>query len=220
MWNQKFSQSVYEKDPYGRFSFGYPPESSADWGWIEHMYASLKDKGRMAVVIDTGAVSRGSGTSGRNRERDIRKVFVDNDLIEAVILLPENLFYNTTAPGVIIVINKNKISDRKSQILLINISDLYEKGRPKNYLPQSTIQKVYEIYSDWKEEEGISKIISIEEAIRNDYNLSPSRYVAKNNQEEVLPLQEAIVELEEAEEERREADKRLWEILESLRLAI
>ncbi len=193
MWNQKFKQSTYENDLYNRFIFGYPPESSADWGWIQHMYVSLKDNGRMAVVIDTGAVSRGGGTSGKNRERDIRKAFVDSDLIEAVMLLPENLFYNTTAPGVIIVINKNKpqIENRKSQILLINISDLYEKGRPKNYLPDSTIQKVYEIYKDWKEEEGISRIITTDEAIGNDYNLSPSRYVSKNNQDEVLPLDEA-----------------------------
>ncbi|MEM3112622.1 MAG: N-6 DNA methylase [Candidatus Anstonellales archaeon] len=160
MWNQKFSEEVYDRDVYRRFLFGYPPESSADWGWIQHMYASLKENGRMAVVIDTGAVSRGSGTTGRNRERDIRKIFVDNDLIEAVILLPENLFYNTTAPGVIIVVNKNKsqIEGRKSKILLINISDLYEKGRPKNYLPHSTIQKVYEIYTNWKEEEGKARL--------------------------------------------------------------
>lgn len=219
MWNQEFPEEVYDRDVYRRFLFGYPPESSADWGWIQHMYASLKENGRMAVVIDTGAVSRGSGGAGRNRERDIRKIFVDNDLIEAVILLPENLFYNTPAPGVIIVINKNKsqMEGRKSKILLINISDLYEKGRPKNYLPDSTIQKVYEIYTNWKEEEGISKIITVEEAIRNDYNLSPSRYVAKNNQEAVLPLEEAIVELEEAEEERRQADKKLWEIIKSFR---
>lgn len=220
MWNQKFSEEIYETDQFGRFTFGYPPESSADWGWIQHMYASLNEKGRIAVVIDTGAVSRGSGTTGKNRERDIRKAFVENDLIEAVILLPENLFYNTTAPGVIIIINKNKsqLENRKSKILLINISNLYEKGRPKNYLPENTIQKAYEIYSEWKEEEGISKIISIEEAARNDYNLSPSRYVSQNNNEEVLPLDEAIVELEEAEEERRKADEKLWEILRSLRI--
>ncbi|WP_340695724.1 N-6 DNA methylase [Hydrogenobacter thermophilus] len=217
MWNQKFPESVYEKDPFNRFEFGYPPESSADWGWVQHMYKSLKDRGRMAVVIDTGAVSRGSGTQGKNRERDIRKAFVERDLIEAVILLPENLFYNTTAPGVIIVINKNKPENRKSKIFLINISELYEKGRPKNYLPESTIQKVYEIYREWKEEEGISKIITIDEARINDYSLSPSRYISINNKEEVLPLDEAIVELEEAEEEGREADRRLWEILESLR---
>lgn len=66
MWNQDFTQSTYEHDTYGRFIYGYPPSSSADWGWIQHMFTSLKDNGRMAVVLDTGAVSRGSGNTGRN----------------------------------------------------------------------------------------------------------------------------------------------------------
>ncbi len=65
MWNQTFSQSVYENDPYNRFVFGYPPSNSADWGWIQHMFASLKNDGKMALVIDTGAVSRGSGNVGK-----------------------------------------------------------------------------------------------------------------------------------------------------------
>jgi type I restriction enzyme M protein len=215
MWNQDFPQSTYENDAYNRFSYGYPPSSSADWGWIQHMGASLKDKGKMAVVLDTGAVSRGSGNQGANRERDLRKVFVEKDWIEAVILLPENLFYNTTAPGIILVINKDK--HRKGEILLINASKLFAKGRPKNYLPDESIQKIYEIYSGWKDEEGISKVINNEEAIKNDYNLSPSRYVSQNGGEETLPLEEAVVLLREAEEERLETDKKLNNILESLR---
>ena len=62
----------------------------------------------MAVVLDTGAISRGSGSQSSNRERDIRRLFVDEDVVETVILLPEDLFYNTTAPGIILVINKMK----------------------------------------------------------------------------------------------------------------
>ncbi len=108
MWNQSFPTETYENDPYERFGLGIPPASSADWGWLQHMLASLDDGGRMAVVLDTGAVSRGSGNQGSNRERDIRKAFVERDLIEAVILLPENLFYNTTAPGVILVIRRRR----------------------------------------------------------------------------------------------------------------
>ncbi len=73
MWNQNFPTSTYEHDLYARFRFGYPPASSADWGWIQHMSASLKEGGRMAVVLDTGSVSRGSGNQGSNRERDIRQ---------------------------------------------------------------------------------------------------------------------------------------------------
>jgi len=216
MWNQKFEQRVYENDPYNRFIFGYPPSSSADWGWIQHMFASLKDNGRMAVVLDTGAVSRGSGNQGSNRERDIRKQFVENDLIEAVILLPENLFYNTSAPGIIMVINKNKKA--KEKILLINASEMYEKGRPKNYIPEKAVDEIAGIYREFKEVEGISKVITKDEARKNDYNLSPSRYVVKNGEDDTLPIEEAIVLLQEAEEERKEVDEKLNTILKQMGL--
>jgi type I restriction enzyme M protein len=218
MWNQDFQQSVYENDPYGRFGFGNPPSNSADWGWIQHMFASLNDKGKMAVVLDTGAVSRGSGNAGSNRERDIRKQFIENDLVEAVLLLPENLFYNTTAPGIIIVINKAKPAKRKNRILLINASKLFKKGRPKNYVPDESIDLIADICLNWKEEEGISKIIAREEAARNDYNISPSRYVSQNGEDDTLDLQDAIVQLKEAEEERKEADEKLQSILKEMGL--
>jgi len=219
MWNQNtFTQETYENDPYGRFIYGYPPNSSADWGWVQHMFKSLKDKGRMAVILDTGAVSRGSGNEGSNREKDIRKAFVENDFIEAVLLLPENLFYNTTAPGVILIINKDK--KNKGKILLINASKLFEKGRPKNFLPESAINKIAEIYQNFKEEEGLSKIITKEEAAKNDYNLSPSRYVSVNGNDTTLPLDEALVLVKEAEEERKIADEKLKQILEEIGLEI
>ncbi len=216
MWNQDFDQKVYEKDTYNRFLYGFPPSSSADWGWIQHMFASLNDTGRMAVVLDTGAVSRGSGNTGRNRERDIRKYFTEHDLIEAVILLPENLFYNTTAPGIIQVINRNKKHKRK--ILLVNASKLFQKGRPKNYLPYETIAQVAGIYHDWKAVDGISAVISTTDAAKNDFNLSPSRYVAQNGKDETLPLEDAVVLLREAEEERRDADDKLKKVLAGLGL--
>jgi len=216
MWNQDFPQSTYENDPYTRFSFGYPPSSSADWGWVQHMFASLNDKGRIAVVLDTGAVSRGSGNTGANRERDIRKQFVEKDFVEAVILLPENLFYNTTAPGIILVINKQK--KHKEKILLINASKLFEKGRPKNFLPDKSIKQMADIYHKWKEKEGISKSIKKEEIVKNDYNLSPSRYVSQNGEDNTLPLEDALVQLQEAEEERKKADEKLKGLLGQLGL--
>ncbi|MCR4439470.1 MAG: class I SAM-dependent DNA methyltransferase [bacterium] len=214
MWNQDFSAEIYENDLYERFRFGVPPSSSADWGWLQHMLASLNARGRMAVVLDTGAVSRGSGNQGSNRERDIRKAFVEADLIEAVLLLPENLFYNTTAPGVIIVINRRK--RQAGEILLINAGKLFAKGRPKNYLAEEHIETIARLYHDWRAETGLSAVISREEAARNDYNLSPSRYVSTDGGEEVLPLEEALVRLEEAEEERTEAVRALREVLAGL----
>ena len=215
MWNQDiFTQATYETDTFGRFICGFPPNSSADWGWVQHMFASLNANGRMAVVLDTGAVSRGSGNEGSNRERDIRKVFVDNDFIEAVILLPENLFYNTTSAGIILVINKKK--KQKNKVLLINASKMFEKGRPKNFLPDNVIDEISGIYLDFKEKNGIGKIVTKEEIEKNDYNLSPSRYVSSNGEDTTLSLDEAIVLLKEAKEEQEKAEEKLNTVLKKM----
>lgn len=223
MWNQKFPESLYQNDPYDRFRFGAPPSSSADWGWLQHMLASLKPDGRMAVVLDTGAVSRGSGATGSNRERDLRKKFVENDLIEAVILLPENLFYNTTAPGVIIVVNRAK--RHKGEILLINASRAFEKGRPKNFLTEAHIEAIVCLYREWRAapadgDAPASALITLADAARNDYNLSPSRYAPLNGDDEILPLEEALVRLQGAEEERARADQRLHNALQTLGITL
>lgn len=214
MWNQDGYREVMENDSYGRFAYGVPPNSTADWGWIQHMFASLKEGGKMATVIDTGAVSRGSGIQGRNRERDIRKAFVDAGLVECVVQLPDNLFYNTAAPGIILTINRAK--GPKSEILLINASKQFSKGRPKSYLTEENIARIYETYRGWKEVEGLSKVITYEEAVRNDYNLSPSRHVASDEREQYLSLEDAIVQLAKAEEERREIDRELGTMLKML----
>jgi len=214
MWNQKFDARTYENDSYERFKRGTPPTSSADWGWVQHMYASLKDRGRMALVLDTGAVSRGSGNQGSNKERDIRKQFVEYDCVEAVLLLPENLFYNTTAPGIVMVLNRKKRTP--GEILLINAPKLFSKGRPKNYLEEEHIERIADVYHQWKAEEGLSAVITKDEAVKNDYSLSPSRYVSTGAEAEVLPLDEAVVLLAEAEEERAEADRELDKVLAKL----
>jgi len=222
MWNQDFPTSLYEHDPYDRFRFGIPPASTADWGWLQHMLSSLKEGGRMAVVLDTGAVSRGSGNTGSNRERDIRRAFIEGnlfsrgDLIEAVILLPENLFYNTTAPGIILIVNLAK--RHPCEILLINASKMFAKGRPKNHLIDDNIQQIASIYHDWRAEEGVSAIVATAETAKNDYNLSPSRYVSAGEQDDVLPLEEAVVLLAEAEEARSDSDHMLDEVLSALGL--
>lgn len=214
MWNQKFQASVYENDPYDRFNRGVPPTVSADWGWIQHMYASLSGGGKMAVVLDTGAVARGSGNQGSNKERDIRKKFVEKDLIEAVFLMPENMFYNTTAPGIILVINRNK--PHKGEILLVNASKQFTKGRPKNFLDSPHIEAIADAYLKWKPLDQLVAIIKTDEAAKNDYNLSPNRYVLVGVEEEVLPLDEAVVLFAEAEEERRAADSEIERVLKRL----
>lgn len=216
MWNQKgYDDNFYNSDQFGRFIYGYPPKSSADWGWIQHMFASLKPNGRMAVILDTGSISRGSGEK-KDREKAIRQKFVDNDFIEAVLLLPENLFYNTGAPGLIIFIRKQKPEDRKGKILLINASREFEKGKPKNYLSDENIKKIKEVYHQFKEVENFSKIITLEEAKEADYNLSPSRFISIIDEEEFRPIEEIKKDLDKLEEERKKVEERIKEILGKL----
>lgn len=222
MWNQdNIAIETYETDKYARFNYGLPPQSSADWGWIQHMYASLLDGGRMAVVLDTGAASRGSGNKGKNRERDIRKQFVEIDAVEAVILLPDKLFFNTDAPGIIIVVEKADGQPRShaDEIMLINASKFREKGRPKNYMTDTQVKQVADLLLNWQEVEHVSKVVKRAEVIRNDYNLSPSRYVTSNDVEPPLPLEEAIERLRIAEEARAEADRKLDIVMQALGFA-
>jgi len=213
MWNQKnYDDNFYDSDQFERFSFGYPPRNTADWGWVQHMFASLKDNGRMAVILDTGAVSRGSGEK-KDREKEIRKKFIERDLIDVVLLLPKNLFYNTDAPGVILFLRKQKPEERKGKILLINASREFQKGKPKNYLGEENITKIVDVYKNFKEVEGLSKIITLEEAKETDYNISPSRFVSIIEEENYRSISEIKAELEKAEEKRRKVEEKLIKIL-------
>ncbi len=217
MWNQDgYDTEFYEADAFNRFESGYPPASSADWGWVQHMVASLNDNGKAAIVLDTGSVTRGSGNQGSNREKEIRQKFVDKDLIEAVLLLPENLFYNATGPGIILIINKNKAKERKHKIILINASMEFEKGKPKNFIPDGGIKKIAKAFHDWKSIDKFTKIITNEEAAKNDYNMSPSKYVGNNKEEEYRDVEEILVELAELEEERTKTDKELNSIMKKI----
>jgi len=217
MWNQDgYNSEFYESDTFNRFNNGYPPASSADWGWIQLMFASLNKNGKAAIVLDTGSVARGSGNKGSNREKEIRKAFVDNDWIEAVLLLPENLFYNAAGPGIILILNRNKQKERKNKIMLINASLEFEKGRPKNFIQDDKIKKIARIFHDWKNMDRFTKIITKEEAEKNDYNLIPSRYIGNGKEEEYRDIDEILVELAELEEERETTDKELNEIMKKI----
>ena len=219
MWNQKeYNDAFYESDNWNRFSYGIAPSSSADWGWVQHILASLKDNGRAAIVLDTGAVSRGSGSQNTDRERDIRKKFVEQDLVEGVVLLPENLFYNTTAPGIILLLNRNKPAEHKEQILLINLSQHFEKGKPKNILTDDAIAAATEIYQAWESREKLSDIITLEDAQKTDYNLSPSQFVDVGDKVEHRPVNEILSDLTEARITREKADKALEDVLARLGL--
>lgn len=219
MWNQDtYNDAFYASDPWNRFPYGTPPASSADWGWLQHMLACLDNNGRAAVVLDTSAVSRGSGGKGANRERDIRKQFIEHDLIEAVVLLPDNLFYNTPSPGIIVLLNRNKAHDRRGQVLLINASNYTVKEKPKNTLTDAGIAAVAEVYRDWKVQEKLSRIVTIDEIRAADYNLSPSQFVEINDGVTNRTLAEILSDLAIARSDREQEDASLERALKKLTL--
>ena len=202
MWNQDaFTLKDYENDEYDRFKAGYPNPSSADWAWAQHMLASLRDDGKAAIVLDTGAASRGSGNAGNNKEKEIRKWFIEKDLIEGVLYLPENLFYNTTAPAIVLFLDKNKPRSRQGKMLLVNASLAFEKGAPKNFIPEEYQKKIVETFLKWREVEKFSKVVAAKEIIHDDYNISPSRFIHTANAEEHRPLNEIIEELRELDKQ-------------------
>lgn len=183
MWNQPFAADLFANDPFDRFrTAGGITSGKGDWAWLQHTLACLDTNGRAAVVLDTGAVSRGSGSKNEDKERNIRKWFVDNDYIDGVILLPENLFYNTNAAGIVIVLNKRKPASRKGKITLLNASKHSKKGRPKNYLPEEDIRSLATTYLKGEAVDGKLAVITTREVEDADYNLSPSRWVVNTTE--------------------------------------
>ena len=217
MWNQDINPDIYANDPFDRFrTTGGVTTGKADWAWLQHTLACLNERGRAAVVLDTGAVTRGSGAKHEDRERNIRKWFVDRDLIDGVILLPDNLFYNTSAAGVIVVLSKRKPEVRKDRIVLLNASRRVRKGRPKNFIPEEDIPVIAEAFAEGEPVEGEVAVITREQAAGADYNLSPSRWVRQTEAVTQRPITEIIAEMRRLDEEAREVDAHLTDMLARL----
>ncbi|WP_246892513.1 N-6 DNA methylase [Achromobacter xylosoxidans] len=189
MWNQPFAPDLFKNDPFERFqTAGGITSGKGDWAWLQHTLSAMDDDGRACVVLDTGAVTRGSGSKNEDKERNIRKWFVDHDLVDGVILLPENLFYNTTAAGVIVVLSKRKPVARKGRIHLLNASQHFRKGKPKNYLPEEDIRPIAAMYLKGEPVQGELEVITTQQVQEADYNLSPSRWVLNGGEDDTKDL--------------------------------
>ena len=217
MWNQPFSPELFLNDPFDRFvTAGGVTSGKGDWAWLQHTLACMKDRGRAAVVLDTGAVTRGSGSRNEDKERNIRKWFVDHDFIDGVILLPENLFYNTTSAGVIVVLSKRKPAARRSKITLVDASRRFKKGRPKNYLPAEEIEHIARLFLAGEPVDGDVAVVSTEQVQAGDYNLSPSRWVAQASDAATADLPTLIGALQKLALEQQASDQRVMRLLGGL----
>jgi type I restriction enzyme M protein len=163
------------------------------------MLASADDKtGRVGVVIDNGCLFRGG------KEKAIRTGVLNADLLETIILLPEKLFYNTGAPGAILILNKNKSEERKGKVFFINASKEYQQHpevRKLNQLGDNHIKKMVEAYKEFKNEDGFSKVVDLQKIKENDYNLNVTLYVFPEEETEEIDVVKEWEELKGIEKE-------------------
>ena len=164
-----------------RFRYGFAPETGkkADLMFVQHMVASLKDDGMMATVMPHGVLFRGGV------EKAIREGIVNDDLIEAIIALPQHLFYGTGIPACIIVINKQKSKETKGKILFINADAEYGEARNQNYLRPEDIEKVDYVFANKLEVPNYSRLVDLSEIQENEYNLNIRRYVDNSPEPEI-----------------------------------
>ena len=219
-WNQDgYDEDVLKRGDFHRerFRFGYTPRQSADWAWIQHMLAMARDDGRVGVVIDNGCLFRGG------KERYIRRRVVEADWVECVILLPEKLFYNTGAPGAIIVFNKAKPAERKNKILFINASGEFvphPSVRRLNSLSRENIERIVDVYRRFVDVAGFSRVVDVKEVAENDYNLNVTLYVMPVEEKEEIDISKEFSELKELEREREEIMKKIEEYVTEITKAM
>lgn len=182
----KWGQDSAANDKFGRFRRGLPPRTKGDYAFILHMIEVMKPAvGRMAVVAPHGVLFRGAA------EGKIRTKLIDENLLDAVIGLPEKLFFGTGIPAAILVFRKRKHDDK---VLFIDASREYADGKNQNYLRPEDIQKIAETFRARQSVEKYAYLASVEEIKANDYNLNIPRYVDTFEEEPEIDMQALLAE--------------------------
>ena len=205
----KWGAENAKDDKYNRFHRGVPPKSKGDYAFLLHMIASLNEHGRMGVVLPHGVLFRGAS------EGKIRKKLIDENLLDAVIGLPANLFFGTSIPACILVFRKQKDS---SDVLFIDASREFDKDKNQNSLNDNHIAKILDTYKNKKEIDKYSHKATLEEIQENDYNLNIPRYVDTFEEEEIVDIEATKKNIANIEQELIEVKAKMKSFLEELGL--
>jgi type I restriction enzyme M protein len=205
-----WGREMAEHDPWGRFRFGIPPKTKGDLAFVQHMIATLNLHGQLGVVMPHGVLFRGAA------EGEIRQGILKEDLVEAVIGLPPNLFYGTGIPAAILVMNRDKKRERKAKVLFIEASREFREGSAQNYLRDEDVKKIVATFHAWKEVPKYARVVDLAEIEKNDFNLNISRYVETAEAAEKVDVAAAIAKLREAEKKRAEAEAKMNGFLKEL----
>ena len=180
---KKWGHEQAEVDRFGRFRRGIPPRTKGDYAFVLHMIETLKPgTGRMGVVVPHGVLFRGAA------EGKIRKQLIDENLLDAVIGLPEKLFYGTGIPAAILIFRKNKPGDSDDSVLFIDASREYKDGKNQNALADEHLAKIVATCQARKDVDKYAHLAGLDEIRENDYNLNIPRYVDTFEEEEEIDL--------------------------------
>ena len=189
----KWGADFAENDPFMRFNdYAVPPKSKGDYAFVIHMLKSLNEHGRMGVVLPHGVLFRGAS------EGKIRQKLIEQNLLDAIIGLPANLFFGTGIPATILVFKKNRIHN---DILFIDASREFDKAKNQNNISDVNIEKIIETYKNRSEIEKYSHVATLKEIKENDYNLNIPRYVDTFEEEEPVDIEATKANIEKVESE-------------------
>jgi type I restriction enzyme M protein len=212
----KWGAEDAESDKYNRFWRGVPPKSKGDWAFISHMIETINETGKVGVVVPHGVLFRGSS------EGKIRQKTIEENILEAVIGLPANLFFGTGIPAAILVFNKAK--GKNNKVLFIDSSQQYDNGKNQNKLNDNHINHIVETYRQFNEgklslgvvEEKFSYVATFEEIQENDFNLNIPRYVDTFEEEAEVDIAGVQQEIEKLESELKTVQVQMNEYLKEL----
>ncbi|MDQ0160018.1 type I restriction-modification system subunit M [Alkalibacillus salilacus] len=199
-----------EGDEYGRFRFGTPPKNAGDYAFVQHMISTLNHQGKAGVVMPHGVLFRG-GAEGK-----IREGLLKEDLVEAIIGLPENLFYGTGIPACILILNRNKSTENQGNVFILDGSKNYQEAINQNVLRDEDIKQIVDAYDAWEEQEKYCRVVELDEIKENDYNLNIARYIDSTEEEEEIDVQAAVAEMKRLEQERDEIESKMYGYLKEL----
>ncbi|MFK5938801.1 MAG: type I restriction-modification system subunit M, partial [Sulfurimonas sp.] len=205
----KWGAENASEDKYKRFERGVPPKSKGDYAFLSHMIASLNEHGRMGVVLPHGVLFRGSS------EGKIRKQLIDENLLDAVIGLPANLFFGTNIPACILIYKKQRVN---TDVLFIDASRKFNKDKSQNSIDDKHILKILDTYMNRSDVDKYSHIATLEELQENDYNLNISRYVDTFEEDEKVDIKATRKKIANIEKELIEVKSQMSEYLKKLGL--
>ncbi|WP_212388226.1 type I restriction-modification system subunit M [Acinetobacter junii] len=204
----KWGYDQAENDKFDRFRRGLPPKTKGDYAFISHMIETLKPvTGRMGVVVPHGVLFRGSS------EGKIREKLINENLLDAVIGLPEKLFYGTGIPAAILIFKKQKSDD---SVLFIDASREFKSGKNQNNLTEDNIAKIIATYRARESVDKYAYLATLQEVKDNDYNLNIPRYVDTFEEEEEIDLVAVRAEREQLKTQLAELEVQMAKYLEEL----